>query len=117
VKQKAEANLKACKALVEKSLIDPAASRLYYALFQAGIHVMEAQGKSPGDLTLGATQWTHGRIRDGAALYRGRREDKAMFNVAYYLRERADYRKQPVRRNEVTDLLPTAEAFLQETCR
>lgn len=101
--------------MVEK-LIDPAMSRLYYALFQAGIHAMKKSGKQPSDFTLGETKWRHNWIRDGARLFRGSKADKPMFQLAYSLRERADYRKQSVRRDEIDALMVPAEAFVQEVC-
>lgn len=116
MKKKAASSLVACKALVSSRLTDSAASRLYYALFQAGVHVLERQGKNPADFTSGATQWAHGWICDNAYLFRKVREDKRLFKMAYSLRERADYRVPPVQPCELDPLLPRAEDFVQDVC-
>ncbi len=40
LKDKAAANLKAGEALLALGFVDPAASRYYYALFQAAVHAL-----------------------------------------------------------------------------
>lgn len=116
VKDKATQNLEASRLLVKNGLLDPAMSRLYYALFQAGVHALEKQGKKPDDFTRDATQWKHGWLGSNAFLCRGRKADKSMFRMACSLRERADYREQRVLRDEVDALLPDITAFVQEVC-
>ena len=117
MKEKAEANLLASRALLAIELNDPAMSRLYYALFQAGVHAMEEQGRRPADFRAGAADWAHGTICGNASMFRRRIADLRLFELARVLRERADYRSEPVSRVQVQELLPRVEEFIAECCR
>jgi uncharacterized protein (UPF0332 family) len=115
VKDKARANLKASKTLVHRDLIDPAMSRLYYALFQAGVHALERSGRTPR--SLGPYEdWKHSTVREGAYLMRSSSSDRILFHEACALREQADYRAAPVNRKRVAELVPVIEAFVTAVC-
>jgi uncharacterized protein (UPF0332 family) len=116
MKAKARANLAACRVLLEADLVDPSMSRLYYALFQAGVHAMNVQGRTPADFTMGAKHWTHVSICGNSSLFRSRRNDAWLFQEARNLRERADYRDETTPRRKVQQLLPMVESFLNEVC-
>lgn len=118
MKDKARANLKASKLLVEKELLDPAMSRLYYALFQAGVHAMTLRGTTPESLSMRALdgRWNHTLLAGNAALCRGRREDLSLFRRASALRAQADYYEASVQRQQLTPLIPEVEQFLAEVC-
>lgn len=118
VKQKAQSSLEACKALVSHKLTDSAASRLYYALFQAGVHALDQQGRDPRKLDGHASEgrWSHTFFRNNASLCRGNREDRRLFRAAYDLRVTADYSDVPVEAHQIGKLMPAVEGFLQETC-
>jgi hypothetical protein len=116
MKDKARANLLASRILLEAELVDPSMSRLYYALFQAGVHTMTVQGRTPGDFTRDARDWTHASICGNAFLLRSDRRDPWLFQEARTLRERADYRVEAVDRRLIERLLPLVEAFLNEVC-
>lgn len=116
MEEKARTNLQASRTLLASELVDPAMSRLYYALFQAGVHAMESKGRRPGEFRAGESKWTHGMICGNASLYRRRLEDLALFRDARSLREQADYAAAPVLRVRVEQVLASAEAFFEEVC-
>lgn len=115
MKDKARANLKASRTLIDKNLIDPAMSRLYYALFQAGVHALDTLGKDPKDLGP-YEDWKHSTVRESAYLMRKRRTDRFLFADACNLREQADYHELQVNRRQVEDLFPMIQAFVEEVC-
>jgi hypothetical protein len=115
VKDKARANLKATMTLVEQDLLDPAMSRLYYALFQAGVHALEAGGKRPQDLGP-YSEWKHETVCGNASLVRGRKDDRILYTQAKGLRVQADYTPTPVGKKQLETPLPKVEALLAEVC-
>jgi len=116
MKDKARANLTAARVLLEAGLVDPSMSRLYYALFQAGVHAMTIQGRKPGDFVREAKDWTHASICGNANLFLNRPGDSWLFRRARGLRVQADYTDSSVSRREVEHLFPAVEAFLNEVC-
>lgn len=91
-------------------------SRLYYALFQAGVHSLASKGKSPSQFAATARdgKWTHEILRNNASLCRNRRGDRALFELAFGLRVTADYETVAVDREQFEQLIPRVEEFLQE---
>lgn len=116
MKDKAKANLQASKTLLAAELVDPAMSRLYYALFQAGVYAMGLQARRPGEFRTGAKDWTHATICGNASLYRRRTNDVWLFRKARSLREQADYHEDRLRRALVENLMPLVEEFLKDVC-
>jgi uncharacterized protein (UPF0332 family) len=116
MKDKARANLQACKNLLGADLLDPAASRLYYALFQAGVQAMANRNTKPSDLDREAVdeKWSHTLLRNNASLCRGKRSDRAFFGTLFSLRQAADYEPEPVEREEIEAHLPDVQAFVNE---
>lgn len=115
--QKAKANLKASKKLLGADLVDPAMSRLYYALFQAGVHALRLAGKKPEDFKVTSRgKWGHDIVCGNISVLRPQRNDVELFREARLLRERADYDTIPVIRQRVVDLLPKVEEFVREVC-
>jgi len=115
VKNKARANLKASRTLIAEDLVDPAMSRLYYALFQAGVHALKKGGWTPRKLGPYG-EWKHSTVREGAYLMRSDHGDRILFQEACALREQADYDVLPVNRRRVADLYPEIEAFVEGVC-
>lgn len=91
LKHKARDNLRAGETLAALGLPDPAASRYYYAMFQAAVHALSRRGWTPGRLQSGAIEWSHVVVMNNVSLVRGRRTDAAFFKVMRELRTRADY--------------------------
>jgi hypothetical protein len=115
VKDKARSNLKASRMLIEKDLVDPAMSRLYYALFQAGVHALQSSGKRPRDLSM-HDDWKHETVCGNASLCRGRIGDRLLFTQAKSLRVEADYRPSRVPGPAVVELVPLVQQFVDEVC-
>ncbi|MGH7151042.1 MAG: hypothetical protein ACREIU_10105, partial [Planctomycetota bacterium] len=94
--------------------VDEAASRFYFALFQAGVHSLERRGKRPGDVRSGAAYWEHRTVANHAALIRGVRADRGLFRRAMKLRLVADYNLNPVERRAVEFVCREVERFVLE---
>ena len=119
MKVKARANLKASQALIAGNLIDSAMSRLYYALFQAGVHALRERSLTPEKLSSDARdgEWGHTLVRNNARLCRSRSDDRRLFRMAFSLRSQADYDDSSVDAVEVERIAPAIHAFVEETCR
>ena len=91
LKHKARNNLRAGEALATLGLLDPAASRYYYAMYQAAVHTLARRGWTPGRLQSGAVDWSHVVVMNNASLLRGRGSDRYLFGAMRDLRTQADY--------------------------
>lgn len=111
---KARENLEAGLLLLEAGLVNAAASRLYYALFQAAVYALERQGKTPARLRRGARRWDHRMVGERASLVRGLAEDAVLFDELRDLRGRADYESSPVERRKVEFMKQEVERFVRE---
>ena len=116
--KKARGNLSAARQLINEKLTDPAMSRLYYSMFQAGIVCLERLGKTPNDFDSRTQKWTHATICGNASLLETTPSKKLgpLFQRARSLRERADYDPQPVNPIQVTDILNEAMPFIERVC-
>lgn len=116
--KKANQNLAGAAVLGRARLWDAAASRMYYALFQAAVYVLGRRGRRPRDLSRDATddRWAHAIVLNNTRLLRNRPEDRTLFHQAYALRVKGDYEEIAVEEIEVKELQPRVEAFLKEAC-
>ncbi|MCI0587803.1 MAG: HEPN domain-containing protein [Planctomycetes bacterium] len=113
-KAKALVSLEAAVSMIDEGFVDPAASRTYYAMFQAAVHALETRrGMRPGDLRLGADRWGHDMVCGNAKLRRGSREDERLLRALRGLRERADYEPVPVERAAVEGRREAVAAFVR----
>src|SRR5438105_2013613 len=96
LKDKAVANLRAGDVLFAAGLVDPAASRYYYALYQAAVHALTRLGWTPARVRSGAVEWEHSMVRNFVSTVRGRRSDRDLYQEMRELRERADNEDQAV---------------------
>src|SRR5262249_44557963 len=117
MKAKAQANLMACRRLMEAKLYAPGASRLYYALFQAAVHALGRLGKKPSDFTLGATQWKHEMVKGNVYLCRKRKEDSDLYRSVLGLRVDADYTELPIEPEDVDPFIPDVDELVREVTR
>ena len=111
---KARQNLQVALFLLERGDIDAAANRLYYALFQAAVHALRRQGRTPGDFRPAAEDWDHTMVSRWIKLVRGRPEDGVLFRRLREQRERADYSDDRAERGELELLKHEAERFVDE---
>jgi uncharacterized protein (UPF0332 family) len=116
MKEKARRNLDATRILLAAACVDPAMSRLYYALFQATVYHFECRGVRPSELGP-YTQWKHSTARNHVYRIRQRNEDVVLLRLAYTLRSQADYAAEPVDGMTVAKLVFRAEDFVREACR
>jgi uncharacterized protein (UPF0332 family) len=112
MKDKARASLRACQHLLEAGFFDPAASRLYYALFQAALQGLANAGVSPGDVSSGETRWNHALIAQNTYRCRKQKGDRGIFESLRSLREQADYQPEPIERADVDQWLADVEGFV-----
>lgn len=91
LKDKAARNLQAGETLAVAGLTDPAATRYYYAMFQAAVHRLATLGWTPGRLSSGAVRWSHTIVQNNVLLIRSRRSDRGLYLELRRMREEADY--------------------------
>ena len=113
---KSAANLRAGDILAAAGLIDPAASRYYYAMFQAAVHRLTKLGWTPGRLSSGAVEWNHTMVANNVLLVRRLRSDRDFFARMRDLRARADYRETSIRPEELAVELDAVRRFVEESC-
>jgi uncharacterized protein (UPF0332 family) len=114
VRAKARRSSKAALLLLGAGFPDAAVSRLYYAVFQAAVHALKRQGRSPGEFRPGARGWSHRMVRENAALVRGNETDVWFLKRLYSLRIQADYRSPLTARRTIEFLRREAERFVLE---
>ena len=114
MKSKARENLEAALRLLERGLLNAAASRLYFAAFQAAIHALRARSRAPAERQAGAGGWSHARVEEAIATVRGNEEDRNVFRAARLLREEADYGSGTVWRRELEFLRPEVERLVRD---
>lgn len=114
---KARRTLKIALHLLEIGALDDAASRMYYAAFQAAVEALRCQGRAPSDFRRGAEDWDHEMVGRNASLVRGRPEDAILLRRLRDLRERADYEERSVLRRELEFSRPEAIRFVEEVSR
>jgi uncharacterized protein (UPF0332 family) len=118
LRDKALSNLRAGEALLAVGLVDPAASRLYYACYQAAVHRLTLVGRTPGATRSGAVEWDHSMMKNNAGSVRGRRSDGFMYEQVRDLRRIADYSAaECVTEGMVRALLPWVREFVVEAAR
>ncbi|HKB16462.1 MAG TPA: HEPN domain-containing protein [Planctomycetota bacterium] len=111
---KARRTLKIALHLLEIGAFDDAASRMYYAAFQAAVETLRRQGRSPSDFRKGAKDWDHEMVGRNAALVRGLAQDGDLLRRLRELRERADYHERAVMRRDLEFLRPDVVRFVEE---
>jgi len=114
VKEKPRRSLAEALLLLERGYVDGAASRLYYAAFQAAVHGLEKQGRKPSDFRPGATLWEHRTVVARAGLVRGLHEDVILLQDLLEMRRRADYRAEAVLRGDVESSRHDAARFVEQ---
>ncbi len=110
-------NLRAGEALAALGLADPAASRMYYALFQSAVHALRRRGLRPERLRSGAVHWDHAMVRNNVWAVRGRRSDRELLREMLDLRKLADYEDHPVDPKTVLKLIPAVREFVEEVAK
>lgn len=114
LKDKARNDLRAGEALAAPGLADPAASRYYYALYQAAVHALTRRGWTPGRLRSGAVEWSQVVVMNNVALVRGRRSDRGLFDSMRDLRLKADYRDDSIAPGLLAARVDEVRAFVEE---
>jgi uncharacterized protein (UPF0332 family) len=117
IADKAKSNLQAGEILVAAGLVDPAASRYYYAMFQAAVHRLTALGWTPGRLASGAVKWSHTMVAQNVLLVRRARSDRELFTMMRELREEADYRGDALPAGQLAPLIADVREFVEEAVR
>lgn len=117
LKDKAVTNLRAGEALLALGLVDPAASRYYYALYQASVHALTELGRAPGGVRSGAVEWDHSMVMNNVKGIRGRWSDRDGYEAVRRLRTRADYAGRSIDRLELEAWTEFVRDFVTEVVR
>ena len=114
MKDLAHENLEAARILLGRGLVHAAASRLYFAFFQASVHALDRAGRRPDDVREGLGYWSHRAVAALVHLARGRDDDTPRLRGLRDLRVRADYDRGVVERREVEELRHEVIRFVRE---
>ena len=113
--RKAKENFQAGELLLQKSLHNAAASRLYYSLFQAVAYALEnRRNKRPGDFRLGAEHWEHGMVINNARYVRQSWDDRKLCEKFRALRTEADYDATEVEREQIVERLEAVRSLVMD---
>ncbi len=108
----ARENLAAAFLLFERGLLRAAASRFYFAMFQAVVYSLAKRGeRPPGGRD---SYWSHDLVERAAATVRGSEADALLFGHLRDMRVRADYRKERVERGVLTLVRHDVRRFVEE---
>lgn len=113
--RKARENVQAGRVLLTERCPNAAASRLYYALFQAGVFRFETVlGLTADRLKRHARSWEHGLVCSNAGLVRGRSLDRRLFEVLRAMRTEADYGSTEIESERVAARLADVAVLVRE---
>jgi len=113
LKDKAVTNLRAGEALSALGLVDPAASRYYYSMYQAAVHRFAELGLTPGRIRSGAVEWDHSMVMNNVSLVRGRRSDRIVYQAMRELRRLADYGNKSIKPGELAAHVAAVREFVE----
>jgi len=113
-KDKSAKNLQAGEILAAGGLVDPAASRYYYSMFQAAVHRLSALGWTPGQISSRAVRWTHTAVQNNVFLVRRLPSDRYLFEEMRKLRELADYKDDAVDAGVLAAQVAAVREFVAE---
>lgn len=89
---RARENFRAAASLISNSLFAPAATRLYYAVFQGVVAKLLEKGMEAKKLSRDAyTEWPHGVVRNHVFFATGIGDDRITYDELYGMRTAADY--------------------------
>lgn len=109
--ERAESSLEAARLCLEERLLDSAASRAYFAMFQAAICALEAQG-------VRRAEWPHKALHAAFAEVLIKRHKvlpavlAAALPTAMEVRHTADYRQPGAGQRQVQRVVMTADQFI-----
>jgi uncharacterized protein (UPF0332 family) len=93
---KALENLTAGDVLLDRGLVNAAASRFYYSMYQAAVHGLTQRGFRPEVIRSGAVDWDHSMVENNSGFIRRRFEDRELYRELRRLRLIADYQEAAV---------------------
>ena len=114
LKDKSTRNLAAGEALRALGLTDAAATRYYFALYQAAVHRLTKLGWTPGSIQVGGVEWNHDMVVSNAYLVRRRRTDRALVDAIFTLRTMADYHEDSIDPSHLAAELADVREFVEE---
>jgi uncharacterized protein (UPF0332 family) len=117
LKDKALENLAAGESLLAERRVNAAASRLYYAMYQAAVHRLTLYGHRPGKIRSGAVDWDHSMVENNVFMCRGDRRDRPLYIVMRRLRGQADYDDDAVDGWKLDERRDAIRGFVRELAR
>ena len=117
--EKARENLKAAGCLTEKGFSNAAASRAYYAAYQACWWALERAGEKAPESRSGENWWPHKTISGRSRIVLedfGIDDEEDFDNILLFRRIKADYDPDPVLECEVRECVEIAEDLLGRVC-
>jgi uncharacterized protein (UPF0332 family) len=117
LKDKAIENLAAGELLLDHGHVNAAASRFYYAMYEAAVHRLTLYGHRPGKIRSGAVDWDHSMVENNVFMCRGDRRDRPLYTVMRRLRGQADYDDDAVDKLKLDERRDAIRDFVRELAR
>ncbi len=117
LKDKAIENLAAGELLLERGYVNAAASRLYYAMYEAAVHRLTQRGFRPERVRSGAVDWDHSMVENNTRLLREHWRDRLLYLEMRRMRGQADSEDAPVSAADLRVRLSSIRDFVREVGR
>lgn len=117
LKDKALENLAAGELLLDRGLPNAAASRYYYAMYQAAVHRLVQRGLVPGKIRSGALEWDHSMVENNATRLDDDWRDRLLYRQMRGLRGEADYGDGAVRSETLAGFRDAIADFVRRLTR
>jgi hypothetical protein len=117
LKHKAVENLAAGDLLLARGYVNAAASRFYYAMYQAAVQRLRDLGRTPSSVPSGAVEWDHSMVQNNTRLLRDEWRDHMLFRTMRILRVDADYEADAVLVEKVRERRSAVADFVKELTR
>jgi uncharacterized protein (UPF0332 family) len=114
LKDKAIENLAAAELLLARGHVNAAASRYYYAMYEAAVWALTKKGKLPGAFRSGAVEWDHSMVENNAGMLRSSFEDRLLYGAMRAARVTADYHADCVNALELRRSRAAVAEFVKE---
>ena len=117
LKDKAVENLAAGDLLFDRGHVNAAASRYYYAMYQAAVHRLTQRGFRPERIRSGAVEWDHSMVLNNTRWLRKSWRDNLLYLEMRRLRSGADYGDESISVADIADRREAIRDFVRELTR
>jgi uncharacterized protein (UPF0332 family) len=117
LKDKALENLAAGDLLLDRGMVNAAASRLYYAMYEAAVCALSRRGLHAGQVRSGAVEWDHSMVENNSKWLRRSPQDRLLYMEMRRMRSQADYDDESVDATWLANRRDAISQFVKELAR